>query len=165
MTEKDPRPYIVVTVLLDQGARAAVLTQSHGDAMERALMAAHGLDVAGVDLIELPVPAVTFAALRKQLGGQKDAVGFYEVFPLASHLSPEVRITAGQFLAAEALWKLEEAGQLGGVPLNVKLDLPKGWEREPQKIHERLVAEGALDLTETAIQTYLSVKQAWDAVR
>ena len=40
MTEKDPRPYIVVTVLLDQGARAAVLTQSHGDAMERALMAA-----------------------------------------------------------------------------------------------------------------------------
>ena len=92
-------------------------------------------------------------------------MGFYEVFPLASHLWPVVRITAGQFLAAEALWKLEEAGQLGGVPLNVKLDLPKGWEREPQKIHERLVAEGALDLTESAIQTYLSVKQAWDAVR
>ena len=165
MTEKDPRPYIVVTVLLDEGARAAVLTQSHGDAMERALMATHGLDVAGVDLVELPVPTATFAALRKQMGRAKDEVGFYDVFPLASHLQPDVRATAGQFLAAEALWALEEAGQLGGVPLNVKLDLPKGWAREPKKIHERLVAEGALDLTPAAIETYRSAKQAWDAVR
>ena len=128
-------------------------------------MATHGLDVAGIDLVELPLPTQTFAALRKHLGRAKDAVGLYDVFPLVSHLTPAVRCTAGQFLAAEALWALDAAGQLGGVPLNVKLDLPKGWEREPKKIHERLMSEGALELTPEAIQTYRSVKEAWDAVR
>ena len=163
MTDKDPRPYLVVTVLLDQGARPATLTRSHGDAMERALMAAHGRDIAGVDLVELPIPTPTFGAIRKQLGRPKGTVGLYDVFPLAAHLEPEVRKTAGQFLAAEALWALEEAGQLGGVPLNVRLDLPDGWEREPKKIHERLVDEGALDLSPEAVESYRAIKDAWHA--
>ena len=38
-TERDARPYIVVTAILDGSARAAAVTMSHGDAMERALSA------------------------------------------------------------------------------------------------------------------------------
>ena len=52
---------------------------------------------------------------------------------------------AGQFLAAEALWTMDEQGLLGGVPVNVKLDVPKGWKTDPKDIHQHLVAEGALD--------------------
>lgn len=127
------------------------------------MKAAQGQDVAGVDLVELSIPPPVFKALRHPLAVPEEAVGLYDVFPLASHLNPEVRKVAGQFLAAEALWTLEEQGLLAGVPVNVKLDVPKGWTSDPKKIHERLVREGALNLTETGIETFKAVKSAWDA--
>lgn len=159
---RDPRPFLVVTALLDGGARPAAVTRSHGDAMERAFVASSSEQTAGLDLVELPISPAAFGALRKALSLEDSVVGLYDVFPLAAHLDPSVRTVAGQFLAAEAVWALEEQGQLGGVPLNVRLDLPKGWDKAPKAVHERLVRAGALDLTEDAIETFKRVKGSWD---
>ncbi len=157
------KPVLVVTALHDAGARPAALTRSHGDAMERAITSIGAMPLAGIDLVELPVSPAAFAALRRALGLPDAMVGLYDVFPLAPHLDDAVRKVAGQFLAAEAVWGLEEQGLLGGVPLNVRLDLPKGWDRNPKMVHERLMAARALDLTAEAIETFKTVKQAWDA--
>lgn len=163
MTEtRDPRPYLVITVLLDSSARPAAVSRSHGDAYERSLQAIDAHEVAGIELVELPIAAPVFNALRKPLAVPADAVGLYDVFPLASHLKPEYRKIAGQFLAAEALWTMEEQGLLGGVPVNVKLDVPRGWQSDPKQIHQHLVSEGALDLSESGIETYKAIKSAWD---
>ncbi|NOY92173.1 MAG: hypothetical protein GXP55_13325 [Deltaproteobacteria bacterium] len=163
MSSPDPRPYLIVTSILDSVARAADATLSHGDAFERALAAAEGQDVAGIDLVELPVAPHVFAALRKHLGAPNSQVGLYDVFPLASHLDLEMRKVAGQFLAADALWTLESQQLLGGIPLNLHIDLPKDWEHDPKKVHERLMSAGALDLSPQGIETFKCVKQAWDA--
>ena len=162
MEERDPRPYLVLTVLLDGSARPAAITRSHGDALERSMIATQGQDIAGIDLVELPIAAPVFKALRQPLSVRDDEVGLYDVFPLASHLAPELRKIAGQVLAAEALWTMEEQGLLGGVLVNVKLDVPKGWESDPKQVHRRLVGAGALDLTESGIETYKAIKAAWD---
>lgn len=162
-SERDPRPFIVVTAILDGSARPAAVTVSHGDAMERAFLATGGKDIAGLDIVELPVPPPAFGALRKHSGRDPDAVAVYDVFPLAASLDSEVRTIAGQFLAAEALWALEEGGHLAGVPLNLKLDVPSGWDRDPKQIHERLVGAGALELSPEAIETFKAIKVAWDA--
>ena len=161
-SERDPRPFIVVTALLDSGARPAAVTRSHGDAMERAFVASSSEDTAGMDLVELPISPAAFGALRKALQLGEDVVGLYDVFPLASHLDTSVRTVAAQFLAAEAVWALEEQGQLGGVPLNVRLDLPKGWSKDPKAVHEKLVEAGALDLTEGGIEAFKRIKDTWD---
>jgi hypothetical protein len=160
--QRDPRPFLVLTVLLDASARAAAITRSHGDALERSIMATQGQDIAGLDLVELPIAAPVFKALRGPLSVPEEAVGLYDVFPLASHLAPELRKVAGQFLAAEALWTMDEQGLLGGVPVNVKLELPEGWDTDPKSVHERLVGAGALELSEAGIETYKKVKSAWD---
>ena len=160
--ERDPRPYLVITVVLDGSARPAAISRSHGDAYERSLQATQGHDIAGLELVELPIAAPVFKALRQPLAVPADAVGLYDVFPLASHLKPEYRKIAGQFLAAEALWTMEEQGLLGGVPVNVKLDVPKGWKTDPKEIHQHLVSEGALDLSNSGIETYKAIKAAWD---
>ncbi len=163
MTDKDTRPFLMLTAVLDAGARPAALTRSHGEAYERALAASYGHDTAGLDLVELTIASPAFVALRKHLKLPEDLVGLYDVFPLASHLEPTVRQVAGQFLAAEAVWTLDEQGQLGGVPINVKLDLPKDWDHAPAKIHERLVGAGALELSHDAIETFRAIKEAWDS--
>ena len=162
MTESK-QPFLVVTALMDSGARPSAITRSHGDAMERAITASAAHPLAGMDLVELPVSPAAFDALRRALSLADETVGLYDVFPLASHLEPNVRKVAGQFLAAEAVWTLEEQGLLGGVPLNVRLDLPKGWDRDPKKVHEKLVQAGALELGPAAIETFKAVKTAWDA--
>lgn len=162
-SERDPRPFIVVTAILDASARPAAITVSHGDAMERAIRATAGQDIAGMDIVELSVPPQAFSALRVHGARPSDAVAVYDVFPLAATLDAPVRTVAGQFLAAEALWALEEHGHLTGVPLNMKLDVPDGWERDPKSIHEKLVAAGALDLSPQAIEAFRSIKGAWDA--
>lgn len=161
--QRDPRPYVVITVLLDASARPAAISRSHGDAYERSLNASQGHDIAGLELVELPIAAPVFKALRQPLAIPGEAVGLYDLFPLASHLKPEFRKIAGQFLAAEALWTMEEQGLLGGVPVNVKLDVPKGWKTDPKDIHQHLVTEGALDLSEAGIETYKAIKTAWDS--
>lgn len=157
------KPYIVVTALLNSGARPAPITLSHGDAMDRAFSASDAHDLAGLDIVELPVAPKPFSALRKALELADGTVALYDVFPLASHLEPEVRKVAAQFLAAEALWTLEEQGQLGGVPLNVRLDLPKGWDKDPKAIHARLMEAGALDLSTQAVEVFKAIKTTWDA--
>jgi hypothetical protein len=162
MASADPRPFFVLTVLLDGAARPAAITRSHGDALERAMNAAAAHDIAGLDLVELPIAPAAFAQLRKHLQLGDDTVGLYDVFPLAAHLDTEVRKVAGQFLAAEAVWTLEEQGALGAVPLNLKLDLPPGWDRDPKKIHERLVTAGALELSPQGIEVYKQVKTTFD---
>ena len=163
MTERDPRPFLVLTVLLDSSGRAAAITRSHGDAVERAMIASHGHDIAGLDIVELPIAPKAFEALRTHLHLPDDAVAVYDIFPLASHLSSEVRTAAGQFLAAEALWTLEGNGMLAGVPPNEKLNLPPGWDKAPKAIREKLMEAGAHDLAEQGIETYKAIKTAWDA--
>src|SRR5687767_4593350 len=67
-SQPDPRPFLVLTAILDGSARPAAITRSHGDAMERAIVSTSGHDIAGLDLVELPpIAPPTFAALRKQL--------------------------------------------------------------------------------------------------
>jgi hypothetical protein len=154
------RPFLILTAICDASARPAAITVGHGDALERALQAAVGLDTEGIDLVELPIAPAAFAALRKHLQISDNRVTVYDIFPLSSQLNANFRAIAGQFLAAEALWALEEHGMLSGVPFTVQFDVPRGWDKEP---HERLVAERALDLGERAIETFKSVKSSWDA--
>ncbi len=160
--QRDERPFIVVTAILDGSARPAAVTVSHGDAMERAIHATDGQEIAGMTIVELPIPPPAFAALRHHAGRSDDAVAVYDLFPLSARLAPEVRTVAGQFLAAEALWALEEQGALKGVPLNFKLDIPPDWDRAPKAVHEKLVAAGALELSPQAIETFKNVKSSWD---
>ncbi len=160
--QNDPRPFLVLTVVLDASARPASLTRSHGDALERAIVSTAGEEIAGLDLVELPIAPKPFAALRNALSVDPETVGLYNLFPLASHLEPTVRKVAGQFLAAEALWALEEQGLLSSVPLNVKLNLPSGWQRDPKQVHERLVKAGALELSGAGIETFKRAKRRWD---
>lgn len=131
--------------------------------MERAYNAAEGHAVSGINLVELALSPAAFAALRKHLQVGGNVVTVYDVFPLSGTLAPEVLTVAGQFLAAEALWTLEEQGMLSGVPFSIKFDAPRGWDVSPEKLHERLVAAGALDLTPEAIETFRAIKTAWDA--
>lgn len=132
--------------------------------MERAYGASEGVDVAGVDIVELPVTPQAFGALRKHAGLGGDAVAVYDVFPLSAKLDAAVRTIAGQFLAAEALWALEDGGHLHGVPLNLKLNVPQGWERDPKAIHEKLIGAGALELTSEAIEGFRTIKTGWDRI-
>lgn len=156
------RPFLILTAICDASARPAAITVGHGDAMERAYMAAEGQETEGIDLVELPIAPAAFAALRKYLQVQDERVTVYDLFPLSGLLDARYRGIAGQFLAAEALWALEEQGMLSGVPFTVQFDLPSGWDKDPKRLHERLVAEKALDLSASAIETFKRVKLAWD---
>ncbi|MDH5492401.1 MAG: hypothetical protein OEY14_10655 [Myxococcales bacterium] len=164
MSQADPRPLLIISMVLDSGARAASMSRELGTAYERALAASAGHEIAGVEPVELHIRSKEFDALRRPLGLSTDRAAFYELFPLPAKLSPEVRKVAGQFLAADVLWALEGQGLLGGVPLNVKLDLPKGWVQEPKALHERLLAAGALELSPEGISTFNAIKSAWDAL-
>jgi hypothetical protein len=68
----------------------------------------------GIDIVELPISPAAFAALRKHVLISDDRVTVYDLFPLSAALDPRYRAIAGQFLAAEALWALEEQGLLSG---------------------------------------------------
>lgn len=155
-------PFLVLTAICDASARPAAVTLGHGDAMERALNAANGQSTIGIDLVELPIAPPAFAALRKHLGLPEGTVTVYDLFPLSAKLEEKYRHIAGQFLAAEALWTLEEQGLLSGVPFTVNFDLPAGWDKDPKKLHARLVEEHALDLGEHAVQVFKDIKTAWN---
>ena len=154
-------PFIVLTSVLDAEARPASITRSHGEAFERLLPATSGHEVAGVDLVELPIHHAAHLALRKHLGLGEDQAGIYDVFPLSPTLDPAVRKAAAQFLAAEALWNLDAQGIFGRQVLSVKLDLPKGWDRDPKAVHQKLVEAGALELSPEAVETYKAIKAAF----
>ena len=158
------RPFLILTAICDASARPAAITRGHGDAMERAYTAAKGCDTEGLDIVELPIAPAAFAALRKHLQVSDDRVTVYDLFPMSAELNPRYRAVAGQFLAAEALWVLEEQGMLSGVPFSVQFDLPRGCDKDPKKLQERLIAEKALDLSAKAIDTFKQIKTAWDKV-
>lgn len=162
------KPYIAITAIFDQATRAAQLTMSHAMTFERFSKATKtakdaGKEIAGYDFIELPIQSKAFAALRDYAQKPKDTHCVYEIFPLSALLDTQVRKVAAQFLASDTLWNLEQAGLLGGVPLNIKLDLPAGWDKSPAAVHEKLVASGAIDLSAEAIASFSAVKNAWDA--
>ena len=163
MAESESKPFLVLTAICDASARAAAVTREHGEAMERALNAAGNHQIDGLDLVELPISPPAFAALRKHLGESPDTVTVYDLFPLSARLDPRYRALAGQFLAAEALWTLEEQGLLQGVPFRVKFELPKGWDKDPKKLHSKLIEAGALDLDQSAITTFKQIRAAWEA--
>ncbi|MDH5675104.1 MAG: hypothetical protein OEZ06_23460 [Myxococcales bacterium] len=162
MADASP-PFLILTAICDASARPAAITVGHGDAMERAFAAAAQHQTAGIDLVELPIAPAAFSALRKHLQIPPTQVTVYDVFPLSLSLDARYRGVAGQFLAAEVLWALEEQGLLGGVPFTVQFDVPKDWDKDPRKLHERLVAEGALDLSADAIEAFKQIKANWDA--
>ena len=162
MSQSD-QPFLILTAICDASARPAAITRGHGDAMERAYTSSQGCATDGLDIVELPIAPAAFAALRRHLQVPEDQVTVYDLFPLSAQLDPRYRAVAGQFLAAEVMWALEEAGMLSGVPFSVQFDVPKGWDKDPKKLHERLLAEKALDLSPSAIETFKRVKSAWDA--
>lgn len=156
-------PFLVLTAILDASARPAAITRNHGDAMERAYKALGKANVSGLDLVELPIAGPSFQALRKHFQFGDDIVAIYDIFPIAAQLDAASRKVAGQFLAADILWTLDGQGLLPGIPLNVKLDLPKDWDKDPKAVHERLMQAGALDINADGIETYKNVKAAWEA--
>jgi hypothetical protein len=156
-------PFIVITCVLDASARPATVTRCHGEAFERAIRASAKQSIANLDIVELPIDQAAHAALRKHLGLPDDQAGVYDVFPLPASLAVPVRKAAAQFLAAEMLWSLDAQGVFGSDSLSVKLDLPSGWAKDPQAIHQKLVESGALDLSEQAVETYKSIKETWSA--
>jgi hypothetical protein len=163
MASEDPGPFLMVTILLDASARPAAVTRSHADALERAMTASAGHRTAGLDVAELAIAPKAFANLRRGLAMPPDTVALYDIFPLAATLPANVRTIAGQFLAAEALWALEEQGMLGGAPPQERFDLPQGWSKDPKDIRERLIGAGASALTGSSIETFLAIKQKWDS--
>jgi len=160
--EKDSGPFIVVTCVLDASARPAAITRAHGEAVERAIRASTGKAIAGLDVIELPIDPGAHEKMRKHLGLSEEQVGVYDVFPLSPKLDANVRKAAAQFLAAEQLWSLDGQGVFGDA-VSVKLDLPKGWDKDPKAVHQRLVEAGALELSESAVDTFVAIKGAWSA--
>ena len=158
---KRTAPFIVLTSVLDAEARPASITRAHGEAFERLLPATSNHEVAGVDLVELPIHHAAHLALRKHLGLAEDQAGIYDVFPLSPTLDPAVRKAAAQFLAAEALWNLDAQGIFGRQVLSVKLDLPKGWDKDPKAVHQKLIEAGALELSPEAVETYKAIKSAF----
>jgi hypothetical protein len=165
MSENDAPPSLLLTSVLDASARPASLTRSHGDAMERIYRAAAGVSVGRIELVELPIPHKTFALLRAHLGRPESTVAIYDVFPVSAKLDDSLLQIAGQFLAAEAIWLLEGQGQLGSSVLDVRVEVPAGWDKAPQAIQTRLVEAGALELGPEAIEAFKAVKVAWDAAR
>lgn len=159
----DSRPFIVLTAVMDADARSASITRCHGEAYERVLRATAGQAISGLELIELPISRHAHAALRKHLKLGPDTAGVYDVFPLVAKLSPAVRTAAAQFLAAESLWNLDAQGVFGKGGPGVRLKLPDGWSKEPQSVHAKLVESGALELSDSAIETFKAVKAAFDA--
>jgi hypothetical protein len=164
MGDDSDQPFLILTAICDASARPAAITVGHGDAFERAFVASSAHENAGVDLVELPIAPAAFAALRKCLQVPGDQVTVYDLFPLSSKLKAEYRAIAGQFLAAEALWGLEEQGMLSGVPFTVQFDVPRGWDKDPKKLHEKLLEEKALDLSPAAVETFKAIKAEWDKV-
>ncbi len=160
--ENDLGPFIVVTCLLNAGARPAAITRAHGEAVERAIRASAGKTIAGLDVVELSIDQPAHAKLRKHLGLGEERIGVYDVFPLSPKLEPAVRRAAAQFLAAEQLWSLDGQGVFGDA-VSVKLDLPPGWDRDPTAVHQRLVEAGALELSEASVHTFVAIKTAWSA--
>ena len=165
MTTPSVEPFLVLTAILDSSARAASVTRSHGEAMEKAFKAIAGAKVAGLDIVELPIPPATFQGLKKHFHFSDDTVAMYDLFPLSMNLDPGSRKVAGQFLAADVLWTLDAQGLFAGLPVNVKLDLPNGWEKDPKQVHDRLMAAGALDIAAAGIETFKQVKTAWEAAQ
>lgn len=163
MSADETRPLLVITVLLDQQARPALITQSHGDAVERAMNASAGVDLAGIELAELPISTQAFAQLRRNLSMPPNTVALYDIFPLSPALEPQLRSVAGQFLAAEALWAMEEQGFLGTTAAEEQFTLPAEFPKDPKEIRQRLVDAGANALGEPAIQAFQQVKGRWDA--
>lgn len=159
----DSAPFLVVTAIMDAAARPAAITRSHGEAMERAINAIGAHPIAGLDVVELPIAGPSFLALRRHFQFKDDTVAMYDIFPLSATLDPAARKVGGQFLAAEILWTLDAQGLLPGVPLNVKLDVPAGWDKDPKAVHEKLMTAGALDIGEGGINTFKAVKSAWEA--
>lgn len=157
-------PFLLITALMHMGARSAAITMSHGNAFERATRAVGGAAIAGLDIVELGIPPKAFDALRKQLKLPHDAAAVYDLFPVAGHLKGPERRIAGQFLAADALWTLEEQGLLGGVPLRLQLERPKGWNRDPKEIHASLLRVGALEISDDGIALFRNIKKTWDAL-
>lgn len=162
MADSD-RLVLVLTAICDASARPAAVTRGHGDAMERAYRAAGDAAPEAIEIVELPIPPAAFAALRKHVQGKPDSVTVYDLFPLSAKLDARYRAVAGQFLAADALWALEAIGVLGGVPLRVQLDVPKGWTRDPKQLRDRLVAEHALELSADAIHAFEGIRTRWEA--
>jgi hypothetical protein len=163
MSENDAPLNLLLTSVLDASARPASLTRSHGDAMERIYRAAQGIPLGRIELVELPIPHKTFTLLRAHLGRPESTVAIYDVFPVAAKLDESLFRIAGQFLAAEAIWLLEGQGQIGSSVLDVRVDVPAGWDRAPQAIQKRLVDAGALDLSAGAVEAFKAIKSAWDA--
>ncbi len=163
--EEATRPFIVMTVLVNSAARPAAVTRSHADALERARGAAYGHDIGGIEITEVTLPAKTFNVLRKAVGLPATTVGLYDIFPVSPEVSEEHRRVAGKFLAAEAIWALDEQGAFGAEALQFRLELPQSWSREPKEIHKTLIDAGVLNLAATAVETFRHVKAAWEATQ
>lgn len=155
-------PRLVLTAIHDLNARAAALTESHGTTIARLIAASKGKAHGGFEIVELPVPPAIFQAARKALGRGKDVIALYDLFPTPAKLDPDTRKVAARFLAAETLWSLAEEGKLGDSALDVRIPTPRGWDRDPRAIQEKLVQAGALDLSEDDVAAFQAIRSAFD---
>lgn len=160
MSESAPR--LVITAIHDPVVRAAALTWSHGNVFERLKKTEGASDFAGIDVVELTVPAPVYAEARRALELDKSAVAIYDVFPFPASLDPEVRTIAAQFLAAETIWTLAEDKKVAEAALDVRVPVPAGWDRDPRAIQEKLVELGALNLTEDAVRAFQALRARFD---
>lgn len=163
MSDQPASLNLLLSAVHDASARPASLTRTHGDAMERLYRALGSIKASRVELIELPIPHRTFTLLRSHLGIDPDTVAIYDIFPVSSRLDPSLYKLTGQFLAAEAIWTLEGQGQLGSAVLDVRVEVPEGWDRTPQELQKRLLQAGALEIDPNAIEAFKTLKAAWDA--
>lgn len=164
MSDQPATLNLLLSAVHDASARPASLTRTHGDAMERLYRALGDTKASRIEIIELAIPHRTFALLREHLGIDPETVALYDIFPVSSRLDPSLYKLTGQFLAAEAIWTLEGQGQLGTAVLDVRVEVPEGWDRTPQELQKRLLQAGALEIEPQAIEAFKRVKASWDAM-
>lgn len=155
-------PRLVLTAIHDASTRPAALTESHGAAMQKLIVAAKGKPNAGFEVVELGVPGLVFHAAKKALGRPSKTVALYDLFPLPAKVDATIRQIAARFLAAETLWTMAEEGKLGELALDVRIPVPRGWNPDPRAIQEKLVQAGALDLSDDDVATFQAVRAAFE---
>lgn len=155
-------PRLVLTALHEAGTRAAALTESHGGAMQKLVVAAKGKPHGGFEVVELGVPSPVFHAAKKALGRPSKTVALYDLFPLPAKLDPTIRQVAARFLAAETLWTMAEEGKLGELALDVRIPVPRGWNHDPRAIQEKLMEAGALDLTDEDVAAFQAIRAGFE---
>ncbi len=156
-------PWIVVSALLESGAKVSAITLSHGDAMERGVAALGAEPVAGLEMVELTLDKPAFSSLRRAILLPPTTVGVHDLFAVSGTATVDQRKAAAFYLAQTSVQTLQAQGMLGSSPAQLQMTLPGGWKRS--SLEQRVKESGVLDLTPGESAVFRTIKDRWDSHR